>query len=240
MPEGSVSFCDDSDIAIPDYLEKYYWWAYVRPWGVRIFEREWLVNLILWGWYRRLRDVVLMHFGDKLPGRTLQISCCYGTLTPMLSQRVEAGGGSFDVIDVSPAQLDNLRSKLPAGSKTRIMRRNSVDLGLPSASYDRVLIFFLPHEQPKDVRAQSLAEAFRVVKPDGQIVIIEFGKPKWWHPLRYIYLPFLAVLEPFAPDIWGHEAEAWLPKAWKNCDIKKTSYFGGYYQKIEVIAKASD
>jgi len=33
--------------AIPDYLEKVYWWAYLRPGAVRFFERQWLVNLIL-------------------------------------------------------------------------------------------------------------------------------------------------------------------------------------------------
>ena len=43
-------------LAIPAYLEQTYWWAYVHPWAVRVFEREWLVNMILWGNYARLRD----------------------------------------------------------------------------------------------------------------------------------------------------------------------------------------
>ena len=81
---------EGASLPIPDYLEKYYWWAYVRPWGVWIFEREWLVNLILWGWYRPLRDVALRALGDRLSGRTLQISCCYGSFTPRLAARVAA------------------------------------------------------------------------------------------------------------------------------------------------------
>ena len=32
---------------IPDYLEKVYWWAYLHPKAVHVFERDWLVNLIL-------------------------------------------------------------------------------------------------------------------------------------------------------------------------------------------------
>ena len=32
---------------IPDYLHDTYWWAYLHPKSIWIFEREWVVNLIL-------------------------------------------------------------------------------------------------------------------------------------------------------------------------------------------------
>ena len=32
--------------SIPPYLEQHYWWAYVHPKAVQVFEREWLVNQI--------------------------------------------------------------------------------------------------------------------------------------------------------------------------------------------------
>ena len=34
-------------IAIPAYLQQVYWWAYVHPNAVKMFERQWLVNAIL-------------------------------------------------------------------------------------------------------------------------------------------------------------------------------------------------
>lgn len=219
-------------VPIPDYLEKHYWWAYVRPWAVRIFEREWLINLILWGWYKRLRDAALAAFQDDVRGRTLQISCCYGSFTPSLVRHVKLDSGTLDVVDVAPAQLDNLRRKLPGHMPVKLMLRDSTDLKLPDSSYDRVILFFLPHEQPREARARTLAEAHRVVKPGGSILIVEFGKPKWWHPLRYLYLPFLAYFEPFAPDIWGHAASSWLPESWGKYDMRRESFFGGYYQKL--------
>ena len=67
--------------AVPDYLTAHYWWAYVHPNAVKVFERQWLVNLILWGNYRRLRDAALEDLGESLPGRTLQVACVYGDLT---------------------------------------------------------------------------------------------------------------------------------------------------------------
>jgi len=68
-------------LPIPRYLEKLYWWADVRPNAVRLFEREWLVNTILFGSYERLRDAALDELGEVINGRTLQVACVYGDLT---------------------------------------------------------------------------------------------------------------------------------------------------------------
>jgi len=59
---------------VPYYLKTYYWWAYVHPRAVKLFERQWLANLILWGNYARLRDAALGELGESLPGRTLQVA----------------------------------------------------------------------------------------------------------------------------------------------------------------------
>ena len=61
---------------VPDYLSTHYWWAYIHPKAVKLFERQWLVNLILWGNYARLRDAALAELGESLSGKTLQVACC--------------------------------------------------------------------------------------------------------------------------------------------------------------------
>lgn len=219
---------------IPEYLTSYYWWAYVHPNAVKVFERDWLVNLILWGNYANLRDAALGELGDSLPGETLQVACVYGDLTCRLSARVTAGGGGLDVVDVLPVQLNNLRRKLPAGAPVRPLAMNSTNLKLADASYDRALVFFLLHEQPAADRARTLSEVFRVVKPGGQIVIVDYARPRWWHPLRYLWRPLLAKLEPFALDLWRHEIGEWLPQTCTLQTIRRESFFGGLYQKVVV------
>ena len=66
-------------------------------------------------------------------------------------------------------------SKVP---KTRMAKpspclRNSADLGFASASYDQTVLFFLLHEMPEAVRAKTVAEALRVVKPGGKVIFCD-------------------------------------------------------------------
>jgi ubiquinone/menaquinone biosynthesis C-methylase UbiE len=224
---------------VPHYLRLHYWWAYVHPNAVRLFERAWLVNLILWFNYRRLSEAALTALEDASPvgqlsGRTLQIACVYGDLTARLAKRSLAAGGSLDVVDVLPIQLANLARKLPAMAPVRLLTRNSESLALPDASYDRALLFFLLHEQPEDVRRRTLQEALRVVRPGGKLVVVDYARPSAWHPARYLWLPVLRILEPFAPDLWQRDLTDWLPRSCAAGTINRTRFFGGLYQLVSI------
>jgi len=220
-----------TDASVPDYLNAHYWWAYIHPKAVRLFERQWLVNTILWGNYARLRNAALAEMGETLPGTTLQVACVYGDLTNCLSERAKAAGGSIDVVDVLPIQLKNLSSKLPGGAPVRLLRMDAVDLKLLDASYDRALVFFLLHEQPREWRERTLNEVLRVVRPGGKIVIVDYACPRWWHPLRYLFPMLLFWLEPFALDLWREEITRWFP-ALCAARTRTHRFFGGLYQLV--------
>jgi len=217
---------------VPGYLLDLYWWAYIHPSGVRLFERQWLVNCILFGNFARLREAALEALGQDLAGRTLQLGCVYGDLTPRLAGRV-APGGELDVVAVLPIQLDNLRAKLPPAAPVNLLLGNSAALSLPSARYDRVLVFFLLHEQPAAVRRSTLREAHRLLKPGGRLVIVDYHRPAALHPLRPLLQPLLRSLEPYALDLWRHDLLEWLPAGARTQSHRKT-YFGGLYQRVVV------
>ena len=198
---------------------------------MRLFERQWLVNLILWGNFGRLRDAALDALGDKLAGRTLQIACVYGDLTGRLRARLTPGG-SLDVVDVLRVQLENLARKLPGDPRVGLMLGDSAALDLPAASYDRALLFFLLHEQPEDVRRGTLSEALRILKPGGRLVIVDYHRPS---PRNLLYLPMVAILktlEPFAMDLWKHEMREWFPEDSRIHSLEKKTSFGGLYQLL--------
>jgi ubiquinone/menaquinone biosynthesis C-methylase UbiE len=221
------------DIPIPEYLNETYWWAYVHPNAVRLFERQWLVNAILWGNFPKLRDAALDDLGESIAGRTLQIACVYGDFTPRVAARI-APGGSLDVVDVLPIQLSNLKRKLADDAPVCLHQRNAADLGFEDASYERVILFFLLHEMPLEVRRRVLSEAIRVVKPGGQVVIVDYHKPVAWHPLRSLMKLVLRTLEPFALDLWSHEVAEWLPPSVDRAKIRKETYCRGLYQKLSL------
>lgn len=222
----------DAD-SIPDYLEKTYWWAYVRPYAIAFFDHEWIVNLILLGNMVKLRDTALNALGSSMPGRTLQIASVYGEFSARLVQRI-AEGGSLDIVDVVPAQLENLHRKLPFLAPVRLIQSDSTSLKCSDAAYDQAVMFFLLHEMPAAVRERTLSEALRVVKPGGKLVIVDFHKPSRFNPLRYLYPLMFKLLEPFALDIWRESIEEWLPKDFVPTAITRETMFGGLYQKVVI------
>jgi len=217
-------------IAVPRYLAQTYWWAYVHPAAVRLFERQWLVNLILWGNFGRLRDAALDALGERLDGRTLQIACVYGDLTGRLRARL-ATGGSLDVVDILRVQLDNLARKIPGDPRVGLLQGDSAALDIADGAYDRALLFFLLHEQPEDVRKRTLSEALRVVKPGGRLVIMDYHRPRRSNPLYAPMVAILKTLEPYAMDLWRHEIAEWLPAGVR---IAQRTYFGELYQLLTI------
>jgi ubiquinone/menaquinone biosynthesis C-methylase UbiE len=217
------------EIEVPSYLMRHYWWAYVHPKAVQVFDRPWLINLILFGNYQRLRRSATAEFSPTPLGKVLQVACVYGDLSPKLAKRAAAQDGTLDVIDVLPIQLRNLKWKLPSKTPARLLRMDSTNLDLPEARYDWVLLFFLLHEQPETERAKTVAEALRVLKPDGKLVIVDYGQPHRWNPMRYLLPPFLALLEPFALSLMRRPLAALLPA---DMTVRRESFFGGLYQKV--------
>lgn len=218
-------------LVIPKYLESVYWWAYVHPRAVQLFEREWLVNTILFGNYARLRNHALDALGRHIEGRTLQVACVYGNLTPKLLARM-APDATLQVVDILPIQLKNLQKKLPGDERVTLTQSDSSALHVPDASVDQVLLFFLLHEQPEHVRRGTLAEAMRVVKPGGKVVIVDYHRPVAWHPLRLLMKGIFRKLEPYAMDLWQSELESFLPQHLKPASARKRTWFGGLYQQL--------
>ncbi|MFN0304203.1 MAG: rhodoquinone biosynthesis methyltransferase RquA [Burkholderiales bacterium] len=216
---------------IPHYLTQVYWWAYVHPRAVRVFERERLVNAILFGNFGRLRDAALAELCSPAQGKTLQVACVYGDLTSRLLQRL-AADASLDVVDILPIQLANLAGKLPVDERVALLQGDSSSLACADAGYDQVLLFFLLHEQPETVRRATLAEAMRVVKPGGKVVIVDYHRPRPWHPMRPLMQLVFRKLEPYAMDLWEHDIEQFLPSSAPPTSSDHRTYFGGLYQKL--------
>jgi ubiquinone/menaquinone biosynthesis C-methylase UbiE len=123
-------------------------------------------------------------------------------------------------------------------TRVNALLQDSTELHFADASHDDVVVFFLLHEMPTEVRRKTVAEALRVTKPGGKLIFVDYHKPKGWSPFRYLMVPVLTTLEPFAMDVWNHEITTWLPEGAAIAKVEKQTYFGGLYQKV-VFTKAA-
>ena len=225
-------------LPIPDYLQDTYWWAYLHPKAVRFFERQWLVNLILFGNYRRLQNAALKEIKGDSEGDVLQVACVYGDFSQQLSEKLSRRS-QLHIIDVAPIQLNNTRRKLRNPSKVMLHHQDSSRLEFEESRFNTVIVFFLLHEQPAEVRKQTIKEAIRVTADSGKTIFIDYHRPKWYSPFRWIIDPVLRLLEPYAHDLWEQEIQSYLHASEQPESLSKTTFFLGQYQKVVITKSVS-
>jgi len=218
--------------AIPDYLQNTYGWAYLHPKSFWFFEHEWVVNLILWGNMGRLTNAVLEEMDFLQPRRLLQVACVYGNFSARLAAQLANSKSSLSIVDVAAIQLQNVRKKLAGHDNVSFHHQDAAALRFHADSFDETVVFFLLHEQPVDVRRKTLAEAIRVTRPGGRVILVDYHKPQWSNPMRYVMKPVLALLEPFAMDLWRAELSAFMPAGINPEQVSTSLFFGGLYQKV--------
>ena len=217
---------------IPDYLQDTYWWAYLHPKSVLIFERQWVVNLILCGNMNRLTNVVLDDVDVAPNSDVLQVACVYGDFSKRLATHLGRAESRLGIVDVAPIQISNVKKKLAGLDNVEVYHQDSSDMSFPDDSYDETVVFFLLHEQPEDTRRQTIAEAIRVTRPGGRVVFVDYHGPKRSNLLYYLMKPILMVLEPFALGLWREELPVFMPEEIMQDQISTHYYFGGLYQKV--------
>lgn len=122
---------------------------------------------------------------DIRPGQTVaDIGAGSGYYTVRLAEVVGANGRVY-ATDIQPAMLDLIRKKVEAkgiGGNVDLVQGTLTESKLPDMTIDLALMVDVYHElaQPQAF-LQSLK---RALKPDGQLVLIEFRKEAAWVPIR--------------------------------------------------------
>lgn len=198
---------------VPEYLARYYWWAYLWRGSIWFFDHQPVINTILFGQYDRLLKRTLAQVETKPAAKILQLTCVYGKLTPSLLSSTD---NEVHLCDAAAGQLRLARGKtLHVAERCHLARMNAECLGYRSDAFDQVIVFFLLHEMPAAARHNTYAEIARVVRPGGSVLITEYAATPRRHWL-YRLVPFrllLGRLEPFLPGFWQEDVAAKLGSA---------------------------
>lgn len=202
---------------IPIYLARHYWWAYLWKFGVWFFDHQTIINLVLFGQYNRLMRETLQRFEARPIGKVLQLTCVYGKLTGELLPRTP---GMY-LADVADIQLKLARRKAHAANPSPPLfpaRMNAECLGYKDNTFDTIVLFFLLHEMPPEARRRTMAEAMRVLRPGGRILITEYAALPERHVLyRFpLFRWLLEHLEPFLAGFWREDMDEMLSQAGRS------------------------
>ena len=111
------------------------------------------------------------------PGQhVLDLGCGTGTLTLMVKQAHP--NSEVTGLDGDPQILEIARHKAAqAGAPITFEEGMAYQLPYPDASFDRVLSSMVFHHLTTQDKEKSLAEIYRVLKPDGELHLADFGTP---------------------------------------------------------------
>jgi ubiquinone/menaquinone biosynthesis C-methylase UbiE len=217
--------------SIPDYLNDTYYWSYLNPRNVNWLDKEPIVKAILWGQHNKLRQAA---FENIKPGSSvLQVAAVYGRFSNMLAEHI-GEHGELKVIDVAEVQVKHTKTKLLPYSFAQVIQQDAVSL--KDKAYDTVMCYFLLHEVPDAYKTRILDSMLKHIKPSGQLVIIDYHKPHWAHPIRPITSMVFKFLEPFAKVLWHKSIKSFDTNA-ESFNWQQQTYFGGLFQKVVVTHK---
>ena len=140
-----------------------------------------------------------------VPRRILDLGCGTGTPTQMLKRRFP--GAEVMGLDLSPQMLVMADHKARAAAVEVTFRHgNAMATGLPAAAFDVVCATLLFHETPPAVAKTILAEAFRLLTPGGQLLVLD-GNQRTLRATDWLSTIFE---EPFIRDYSQGNVDAWL------------------------------
>ncbi|MBS9778240.1 MAG: rhodoquinone biosynthesis methyltransferase RquA [Gammaproteobacteria bacterium] len=218
---------------IPQYLRDVYFWSYLNPKNIKLLDREIVVKTILWGQHNKLKREAFKPI--QAGSSVLQVAAVYGVFSKKLAETIGTDG-TLKIIDVAPVQVEHTTRKLQKYQNVTVAQADASTF--TDTKYDTVLCYFLLHEVPDDYKTKIIDNLLQHITPNGKVIIVDYHKPHWAHPLKLISSIVFDTLEPFAKTLWRKTIRE-LATSPDDYNWQSDTFFGGLFQRVIVTQQKS-
>lgn len=157
------------------YLRTFHWQTdgWLSRHSARVYDVG--VELLFGGTADVMRRSIVPPVVDAVRGlerpRVLDIGTGTGRALKLLSRSLPAA--RLYGVDLSAPYLEEARRVLGDVFDVNLLRENAEELPFADGSFDAATSVFLFHELPRDARRRVLAEAHRVLRPGGHLILLD-------------------------------------------------------------------
>lgn len=132
---------------------------------------------ITFGKENRLREMTI-DLANVMPGDSvLEIGCGTGTLT-LEAKRRSGPSGKVCGIDIIPGMVERSQQKAAQANLDVTFQFGSIDnIPFSENQFDVVMCSFMIFHMSEAVRRKGIEEIYRVLKPRGQIMVLDLNLP---------------------------------------------------------------
>lgn len=177
---------------------------------------------------RPFRQLTVRLAGVREGAAVLDVGCGPGTLTVM--EKETAGRSGYVAgIDIAPRMIAKGREQAAKSGLDVDFRVASIDaLPFPGASFDVVTSSFMVHHLPTEVKRAGFKEVYRVLKPGGRYLIVDFPSSRGVIGALSLLLARLLALvleeEKYSLDL----LEGKVPQMLRDAGFSGVGEVGGY------------
>lgn len=151
----------------------------VLKWQAPFYDAE----CALVGLRKKFRRETLRHAWLSPGEQVLDVGCGTGVLTQLAAEEVGPSGAVMG-IDPSVPMIALARKKASrSGSQAQFELGVVEKLSFKDRRFDVVLSSLMLHHLPVGLKREGLSEIYRVLKPGGRLLAVDFdrpGHPLWW------------------------------------------------------------
>ena len=139
---------------------------------------DWIVPLagLVMGGARQVREDAVARLAPAPGHRVLDLGCGTGAVARLIAARLGPNGTVIGV-DGSPAML-KVAGRRCSDPRIHFRHANARELPLEDQSVDCAVATLVLHELDDDTRPVAVAEVYRVLRPGGRFLVVDFASPE--------------------------------------------------------------